>query len=192
MNERGLITKILYGGGIFFDVSKWLILVVVVLIVINTYWVSVFVVDGISMEPNLHDNEIALMNKTHFRGEEAPKRGEVVVVKYPGDPNKKRYVKRVIGLPGETLSIKKNKIYINNNLLKETYLPVDLMLGDDESWLLGASQYFLMGDNREFSNDSRVFGVVEQRFFIGKVTNVLVPRFIAVEIPKYASKIVNK
>ncbi len=191
MNERGLITKILYGGGIFFDISKWLILVVVVLIVINTYWVSIFVVDGISMEPNLHDNEIALMNKTHFRGEEAPKRGEVVVVKYPGDPNKKRYVKRVIGLPGETLSIKKNKIYINNNLLKETYLPVDLMLGDDESWLLGASQYFLMGDNREFSNDSRVFGVVEQRFFIGKVTNVLVPRFIAVEIPKYASKIVG-
>jgi len=191
MNERGLIAKILYGGGIFFDVSKWLILVVVVLIVINTYWISIFVVDGISMEPNLHDDEIALMNKTHFRGEEAPKRGEVVVVKYPGDPNKKRYVKRVIGLPGETLSIRKNKIYINNNLLKETYLPVDLMLGDDESWLLGSSQYFLMGDNREFSNDSRVFGVVEQRFFIGKVTNVLVPRFIAVDIPKYASKIVG-
>ena len=191
MNERGLIAKILYGGGIFFDVSKWLILVVVVLIVINTYWVSIFVVDGISMEPNLHDGELALMNKTHFRGEEAPKRGEVVVVKYPGDPNKKRYVKRVIGLPGETLSIRKNKIYINNNLLKETYLPVDLMLGDDESWVLGSSQYFLMGDNREFSNDSRVFGVVEQRFFIGKVTNVLVPRFIAVDIPKYASKIVG-
>ena len=192
MNERGLIAKIIYGGGVFFDISKWLIFIAIVLIVINTYWISIFVVDGVSMEPNLRDGELALMNKTHFRGEEDPLRGEVVVVKYPGDPKEKRYVKRVIGLPGETVNIRKNKLYINNNILKEPYLPADLRLGEDDSWMLGASQYFLMGDNREFSNDSRVFGVVEQRFFIGKVTNVLVPRFIAVEVPKYSSKLVEK
>ena len=192
MNERGLIAKILYGGGIFFDISKWLIFVVIVLILINTYWVSIFVVDGISMEPNLHDGELALLNKTHFRDEEAPKRGEVVVVKYPGDPDSKRYVKRVIGLPGETLTVKNNKVYINNDVLKESYLPADLELGENEYWMLGPSQYFLMGDNREFSNDSRVFGVVEKRFFIGKVTNVLVPRFIAINIPRYATQLVDR
>ena len=190
MNEESILRKILYGGGVFFDIGKWLILAVIVLVLINTFWISVFLVDGISMEPNLHDNELALMNKTHFRGEDAPVRGEIVVVKYPGDPKNKRYVKRVIGLPGETLSIRKNRVFINNSALLESYLPPSLELGEDETWMLGANQFFLMGDNREFSNDSRVFGVVEKRFFIGKVTNVLIPRFIAIDIPLYKKKTV--
>ena len=191
MNERGLIAKILYGGGMFFDIGKWLILIVIVLAIINSFWISIFIVDGISMEPNLHDNELALMNKTHYRKEEPPVRGEVVVLSYPGDPKGKRYVKRVIGLPGETLTIKNNKIYINNEVLKEPYLSNELELGKNESWMLGVSQFFVMGDNRQFSNDSRVFGVVEQRFFIGEVTNVLVPRFIAIEIPNYVNILVS-
>lgn len=190
--NSSFFSKLIYGGGIFFDLTKWFVVSILLLVVINTYWISIFFVDGISMEPNFHDGELALMNKTYFRGEKNPIRGEVVVVKYPGDPKNKRYLKRVIGLPGETLSIKNDRVYIDNELLKEPYLEYGLDLGDDESWILGKNQFFLMGDNREFSNDSRVFGVVEERFFIGKVTSVLVPRFVRVELPKYSQKMANQ
>jgi len=163
------LSKLIFGGGIFFDLLKWAILIFVFLVIVNRFLLSVFIVDGVSMEPNLNDKSIVLYSKNF-----EPKRGDVVVVKYPGDPEKKRYVKRVIGLPGEELKIENNKIYIDNKVLEEDYLPFGVLTEPDGTHSL-KDQYFLMGDNRESSNDSRFFGPVEKRFIAGKATLLIYP-----------------
>lgn len=182
-----LISKVIYGGGLVFDLAKWLVLIVIVLILVNSFWVSIFVVDGASMEPNLHDGEVVVMSKSFLRGGQKPDRGDEVVVQYPGDPAQKRYVKRVIGLPSETLQLTNGHVYINNKLLREAYISSDISTVPDGKWQLATEQYFLMGDNRDNSNDSRYFGAVEERFFIGRAVNVVLPSLRAIERPNYSS-----
>lgn len=131
------------------------------------------------------DKQMMLMDKRYFRGEAEPKRGEVVIVKYPGDPEHKQYLKRVIGLPKEKLIIKDDKVYINNKILEESYIPPGTEIFPSGAWKLKDSEYFLMGDNRPQSNDSRYFGPVEKRFFIGKAIFMVYPVFKGVEIPEY-------
>lgn len=171
-----IISKIVYGGGIFFDLAKWLIVILVTFIIINTFFVAVFVVDGASMEPNLHDRELVLWNK-HAYTASLPEKNDVVVVNYPGDPNKRKYVKRVIALPGEQVKIKAGKVYIDGELLEEDFLPENLETEPSGTWTLGEDQYFVMGDNRPNSNDSRYFGPVELRFILGKSISIIYPRF---------------
>ena len=182
---KTLVEKLLYGGGVFFDLTKWLIFAVIVLVLINTYWISIFLVDGLSMEPSLHDNELVLMDKSFYRGGKEPKRGEAVIVQYPGDPEKKKYVKRVIGLPNERLKIANGRALINDRLLIENYLPFSVGSAPDGEWNMDQNEYFLMGDNRPNSNDSRYFGPVEKRFFIGKALLILFPHLRAIELPSY-------
>lgn len=176
--------KILYGGGVIFDLTKYIILAVVVIIVINKFWLSPFITDGASMEPNIHDKELVLLNVSKYHGAN-PQRGDVVVVRYPGDPNNRKYVKRVIGLPGEKLEIKDGLVYINGKKLEEYYITIDVLTVPDKSVQIEANKYFLMGDNRSFSNDSRYFGSVEKRFIIGQATTIIFPRFRPVPTLKY-------
>lgn len=179
------LSKLLYGGGIFFDILKWLILVVIVVSIVNSYWYSIFLVDGVSMEANFMDKQMMLMDKGFYRGANEPKRGEVVVVRYPGDPQNKQYLKRVIGLPGEKLTIYDNKVYINKKILSESYIPPGTEAFPSGTWNLKDDEYFLMGDNRPQSNDSRYFGPVEKRFFVGKAIFMLAPVFQSVDVPGY-------
>lgn len=172
--RNSIFYRFLFGGGMFFDLCKWIILFLVIIIVITKFWVTVFFVDGLSMEPTIHDGELVILDR--YNGAEKPNRSDVVAVKYPGDPDHKKYVKRVIALPGETIEVKQGKVYIENVLLKEDYLPVDLETYPDGVWRLNDKEYFLMGDNRPGSNDSRYFGPVEKRFFLGKATYILYPR----------------
>jgi signal peptidase I len=183
--NRNFLQKLLYGGGVFFDLTKWLILVVVVLIIVNKFWFTIFIVDGESMEPNFHDRELVLLNKNYLRSSTLPERGDAVVVAYPGDPEHKRYVKRVVGLPGETIEVKYDSVTINGKRLSENYIPFGTNMEPEGSWQLRSDQYFLMGDNRENSNDSRYFGPVERRFFIGKAAVIIYPRLYAIEKPLY-------
>jgi len=176
--------KILYGGGVIFDMCKWIILAVVLIILINKFWVSLFITDGASMEPNIHDKELVLLNVSKYSKAE-PKRGDVVVVRYPGDPDNRKYVKRVIGLPGEKLEIKNGLVYINNKLLEEYYIALDVSTEPDKNVQLEPNKYYLMGDNRPFSNDSRYFGSVEKRFIVGQATTIIFPRFKSVPTLKY-------
>ena len=173
---NSFFNKILYGGGVIFDICKWIILAVVIVIIINKFWLSFFIVDGESMEPNIHDRELVMLNISRYNKVD-PVRGDVVVVRYPGDPENRKYVKRVIGLPGEKLEIKDNKIYINDVVLEEYYLAFDLPTAPDKIYNLPNNKFFLMGDNRPFSNDSRYFGPVEKRFIAGQATTILFPRF---------------
>jgi len=127
---------------------------------------------------------VAVLNKITYTFS-APKRGDVVVVKYPGDPEHKRYVKRVIGLPEEKLTVSNGLVFINDKILFESYLPPETITTKDGEWNLGADEYFLMGDNRTNSNDSRFFGPVEKRFIIGKTVWVLLPHFESIITPSY-------
>lgn len=165
--------------------AKWLIFAVIILIVINSYWYSIFIVDGVSMEPTILNGQLVLLNKVFYRGDREPQRGESVVVKYPGDPLHKRYVKRVIGLPGEKIIVSKGNVYINLKKLAEPYLSFGTYTDQDGQWELKNNEYFLMGDNRLLSNDSRYFGPVEQRFFIGHADWMVYPGLKKIGTPAY-------
>jgi signal peptidase I len=130
-------------------------------------------VEGTSMLPRLHDGERIFVNKLIYYDEFrwAPKvdRGDIVVFWFPDDPSKS-YIKRVIGLPGETVEVREGQVRINGSLLAETYL-------DPKSNLSPRSQapvyvkpnyYFVMGDNRDNSSDSRSWGLVPKKYIYGK------------------------
>ena len=103
-----------------------------------------------------------------------PQRGEVVVFKYPLEPNKD-YVKRLIGLPGEKIQIKNSKLYVNDELIEEPYLPKGLEFGDFGPVQVPQDEFFMMGDNRNNSSDSRVWGFVEDDLIIGKAQAIYWP-----------------
>ncbi|MCX6812482.1 MAG: signal peptidase I [Candidatus Berkelbacteria bacterium] len=178
------MSKVIYGGGFVFDFAKWLIILAIILAIINYFIISIFVVDGASMDPTMATGQIAILNKITYTISN-PNRGDVVVINYPGDPTNKRYVKRVIGLPGEDVKVFGGQVYINGKKLTENYLPSGLYTDKDDDWQLGASDYFTMGDNRPNSNDSRYFGPVEKRFIVGRTDWVIIPKFFSITTPSY-------
>ncbi len=124
---------------------------------IITFVAQSFVVDGKSMEPNLHDGERLFVNKFIYRFRE-PQRGEVIVFTPRGAPNKK-YIKRVIGLPGDTIHIKDSVTYVNGQPLEEDFIK-EQMNGDFGPYQVPKDSVFVMGDNRNNSADSRFPGYV--------------------------------
>ncbi len=134
-----------------------------------------FVVDGPSMEPAFHDKEAILVDKISWRLR-SPERGEVVIFEAPPQPTDD-YIKRIIGLPGETIRIEQTKVYINNQLLPETYLTSGYGLSADEVYekTLSSNEYFVMGDNRPHSSDSRDWGPVPKENLVGRAAVVVYP-----------------
>ena len=173
---KALLYKLIYGGSIVFDLAKWLILVLVVFVIFNTFFFSIFIVSGASMDPTFEDGNWIFWNKNIYNNN-SPKRGDIVVVNYPGDPNNKTYVKRIIGQPGDKIEIKNEHVFINNLRLDEDYIPFNVGTDPNGVWTLNQNQYFVMGDNRPNSNDSRYFGPVEKRFIVGKAISRVYPGF---------------
>lgn len=180
MSTRNLSNKILYGGGILFDLCKWVILATVMIILVHKFIATIFIVDGMSMEPTIHDKELVVLRR-YIGAKDLPKRQDVVAVKYPGDPENKKYIKRVIGLPGDLVEVKGGFVYVDGNRLGESYIGYGVESEPGGTWNLDDNQYFLMGDNRPGSNDSRYFGPVEKRFFMGEATMIIFPRLRQVE-----------
>ena len=125
------------------------------------------------MYPNFHDQEYVITNLIVLRFE-TPKLGDVMVFKAPPDPTKD-YIKRVIGVPGDTVSIKGSKVYLNGKLLDESaYLKPDVntdegaFLKEGETITVPSDEYFVMGDNRVYSSDSREWGFVKKDELIGE------------------------
>jgi signal peptidase I len=108
-------------------------------------------------------------------------------LRFPGDPDHARYIKRLVGLPGEKVTIKDDKIYVNDRLLDEAYIPLNLPTEPDLETTLKMDQYFLVGDNRPVSSDSRIWGSASKEDFIGKAFFIIFPfsRFQAVPDPVY-------
>jgi signal peptidase I len=124
-------------------------------------------VEGTSMAPLLSDQERIFINKFVYRFEPI-ERGDVVVFWYPLDRSKS-FIKRVVGLPGETIELRHGRLFINDRELTESYVPASFFDGSSYGPLMiPKGSYFVMGDHRDSSNDSRMFGAVSRDFIYGK------------------------
>jgi signal peptidase I len=126
-------------------------------------------VEGTSMLPRLHDGERIFVNKLIYYGLPKLTRGDIIVFWYPNDPSKS-YIKRIIGLPGETVEVREGRILINNVELQEPYLDPQLNLSHSSQAPVQVKEhyYFVMGDNRDHSSDSRFWGLVPEKYIYGK------------------------
>jgi signal peptidase I len=126
-------------------------------------------VEGTSMLPRLHDGERIFVNKLIYYGLPDIERGDIVVFWFPNDPTKS-YIKRVIGLPGETVQVRGGRIFVNGKELQEPYLEnaLNVAAGDDPPVYVKPHYYFVMGDNRDNSSDSRTWGLVPEKYIYGK------------------------
>ncbi len=154
------------------ELIEFVAIVFAILMAIRFFAAEPHKVSGSSMVPNFHDGDYIITNKLAARFSE-PKRGEVVILQDPLDTNKV-FIKRVIGLPGETLKISGGLVYINNKLLEEPYLPTGLRtsgesyLKDSDEIIIPDGNYFVMGDNRSNSSDSREWGLLKKDLIIGQ------------------------
>jgi len=169
----------------FFELGKYSLILALVVLLGHYFVITIFGVVGSSMEPSLYDGEWVLVNRLIYQIEK-PKRGDIVGLKFPGRRQEK-YVKRVIGLPGETIEIMDNEVFINGQKIKESYLAEETKTFPEMAKTLSDDEYFVMGDNRERSNDSRIWGTVSSSDIIGKVSFILYPldRWSLVTRPSY-------
>ncbi|NLF74737.1 MAG: signal peptidase I [Chloroflexi bacterium] len=126
-----------------------------------------FVVDGHSMLPNFDTDQFIIVSRlSYILGE--PGRGDVVVFHYPQQPDRD-FIKRIIGLPGETVTILEGRVYIDGKLIEEPYIE-NFCRGKscDGEWVVGDDQYFVLGDNRSASKDSQDFGPVDRKYIVGR------------------------
>ncbi len=154
------------------DFFKTIIIAAAVMLFIRVFIVQPFVVKGSSMEPNFYEKDYLMVDEVSYRFH-SPNRGDIIVFKYQ-DGNKSEYlIKRIIGLPGETVVIKDGKVYIKNSsgqlLLSEPYLPLGRETKGEITEEIKANDYFVLGDNREVSLDSRYFGQISKDKIVGKV-----------------------
>ncbi len=131
-----------------------------------------FRVDGESMEPGLHTDEFVMVDKMSYLFQ-SPQRGDVIVFHYPLDTSID-FIKRVIGLPGDTIHITNTSVIVDGLALHEPYINLPFNF-ENNTWKLGPDQFFVMGDNRENSLDSRSWGPLNRSYIIGKAVAVYWP-----------------
>ena len=148
------------------------------------------------MLPNFHNGDYLLVDEISFRLRK-PQRGEVVVFQ-PPNHNPSPYIKRIIGLPGETIKISEGRVVIlkerGGEVLDESaYLPAGVKTKGNLTVVLGKQEYFVLGDNRSFSSDSRIFGVVHYQEIIGRVFFRVLPlnRMGRIKGPNYQDLSLN-
>ncbi|MEK7548321.1 MAG: signal peptidase I [Patescibacteria group bacterium] len=171
-----------------FELSRLAILAFVLLAATAAIFGLPLVVEGASMEPNFQTGSLVLVERISYINDRPIKRGDVVEAKFPANPKKTRLIKRVIGLPGETVESDSGRITINGQPLEETdYRP---RLGpppysEIKTERLGPGEYFLAGDNRPNSSDSRLWGSVKRTDILGRVSFILWPLSQASYISRY-------
>jgi len=149
-------------SSLFREIVETLLLTVIIFVLVNTI-TGRFRIDGSSMEPNLHDGEYVIVNRIVYRLH-SPERGDVVVFKREGS---REFIKRVIGLPGDTVEVKSGHVHVNGAALTEPYIaqpPVYTM----EPRKIGSDEYFVLGDNRNNSSDSHNWGTIPFSVIDGK------------------------
>lgn len=193
--------RLIYWSSVAYELGKWAFAILIVGTLTHYFIATVFIISGPSMEPSFHNGQVVMVSRIGlFTGKY--KRGDPMVIKFPGDPEKRKYIKRLIGLPTEKLTIKDNKVYINDKRLDESYITVVAeqflpnyaydepqweeeaellhskglqLIKPDMTTRLQSDDYFLMGDNRENSNDSRKWYPASKSDMIGPVRFVLWP-----------------
>ena len=155
------------------DIVKIAVVALVLAITVRYFLIQPFFVEGASMEPNFETGQYLLIDEISYNFKSVS-RGEVVVFHYPLDTSK-YYIKRIIGLPGETIEVKNGKVIIYNSensdgvVLAEDYLPQNLTTGGQIKKKLGADEYYVLGDNRPLSSDSRIWGTLPKNDIVGRV-----------------------
>jgi signal peptidase I len=125
-----------------------------------------FQTNGESMEPDFHNGEYVMVNKLAYLFQQ-PQRGDVIVFRYPLDIHED-FIKRIIGLPGDTITTTNTTVTIDGQLIHEPYISIPFNY-DNKTWKLGPNQFFVMGDHRDNSLDSRIWGPLDRSYMIGKV-----------------------
>lgn len=145
-----------------------------IILPIRYFLIQPFYVKGASMEPNFFDHEYLVIDELSYRLRE-PARGDIVVFRYPRNP-RQFFIKRVVGIPGETVVVSGGKTKIINEehpggvfLDESGYLAESVTTAGEKLVKLGADEYYLLGDNRTQSLDSRIFGPVKREFIVGRV-----------------------
>lgn len=162
--------------GRFFDeaweILRVLLISLAIVAPIRYFIVQPFVVRGASMEPNFTNSEYLVVDEVSYRFR-APLRGEVIIFRYPND-TRQFFIKRIIGLPGEKVAIVKGRVHISNAAypegftLEEPYLDDTVATRPDMEVTLGEEEYFMLGDNRGGSSDSRFWGPLARTLIVGK------------------------
>ncbi len=156
----------------FLDAIETVVIALAIFVVIYLFLIQPHQVKGNSMHPNFIDGEYILTDKISYRFR-PPQRGDVVVFKAPKD-HEIDFIKRIIGLPGEVVKVSGGFIYVNDKQLPETYLPKDYVakpgsfLTSDQNAIVPPGNYFVLGDNRSHSSDSREWGFVKKEEIIGR------------------------
>jgi len=152
---------------------KLAIFAIITIFLVRYFLFKPFYVRGASMEPNFFDKEYLIIDEITYRLR-APERGEIIVFHYPKNESE-YFIKRIIGLPGEKVKVQDGNVIIYNQenpeglVLQESYLPAGLKNQPNVTHNLSSAQYFVMGDNRNNSFDSRFFGPIDQKEFVGRV-----------------------
>lgn len=162
---------------LFKEVLKFSLIAILIVAPIRIFVAQPFIVSGASMEPTFDSKQYLIVDQLSYRFNE-PKRGEVVIFRYPNDPST-FFIKRIVGLPGETVEMRSGKLTVKNVafpggfLVKEPYIEEET--DDTFNIELDDDEYFVLGDNRVHSSDSRVWGPLEKKFITGKALIRLFP-----------------
>ena len=161
-------------GQFIWDLAKILIIALVIIVPFRMFVAEPFVVSGNSMLPNFNNRDYLIIDRISYL-KSAPQRGDIVVLKYPKDTSQ-FFIKRIIGLPGETIRFNQGHVVIVNTMhpegemLHESYIPSQTeTYGRPDDLKLGSGEYYVLGDNRTASSDSRVWGILPANDIVGRV-----------------------
>ena len=173
-------------GAFVWDLVKIIVIALVIIVPFRMYVAEPFVVSGSSMKPNFHDYDYLIVDRVSYVTGN-PQRGDVVVLIYPKDKTQ-FFIKRIVGLPGETVELPAagtknyghviiyNQANPNGWVVPEAYLPQDtLTYGSPQKVILNTGEFFVLGDNRAASSDSRVWGILPREDIVGKVWAKIFP-----------------
>lgn len=162
---------------LFKEVLKFSLIAILIVAPIRIFIAQPFIVSGASMSPTFESRQYLIVDQLSYRFNE-PKRGEVIIFKYPKNPST-FFIKRVVGLPNETLEMQSGRLIIKNKQLPSGFIINEPYIkektNDTFKIALKENEYFVLGDNRKHSSDSRVWGSLERRFIIGKTFIRLFP-----------------
>lgn len=171
------------------EIVRFSLIAILIVVPIRFFIAQPFIVSGASMEPNFHSGEYLIVDQVSYYFNQ-PSRGEVIIFKYPRDPSK-YFIKRVVGEPGDTVTIENGVITIQNEAypdgftIDESYAE-PTPLGPKVIEKLGDREYFVMGDNRDESSDSRSWGVLQKEKIVGRALIRLFPPSQTDYLPGYA------
>ncbi len=160
------------------EIIRFTVIALIIVIPIRMFVAQPFIVSGASMENTFHSGEYLIVDQVSYKLHK-PERGDVIVFRYPKDPSK-FFIKRVIGLPGDTVNITGDTVTIINTthpegfILDEDYIK-SMKNSTNLTEVLGEREYFVMGDNRDQSSDSRMWGVLQEERIVGKAFLRLFP-----------------